>query len=891
MANNDPVYFRLIQDQINVQNELIRVIKDDLEYRQKLQQKSMAEGGGLLRAKDDQTQRILSAANAVADVSPDLGTPGTRARGRQVSGRRMEEEGQFTIGSIPTNLAPDSEERTRLRDPNQQLTDEYTARVRGRAYNPSRDDPMLDVPPGYQPSSESRPLPPDARQRSGSFASDFRQERGPTQFERELEAARPPLSTLQRLRKEYSDAPGGMLGGARAALGSFASPIPPDSAGANEGGGNERGAAPAPDGTSAGGGGTTGGGGTSAGGGGTNPNDPFHMGNQDTQTAMTWAMMGEHGGPAWMRNLYLGSWQMRQGLGWGTRNTDALRNALQNPDSMASNVVGKVPGLDNIVNENTLRPLSGALNLARENAALTYVGYRALRGTGNFVSNRFAQLRDYQAMGQQFGYGGPSIGGQSMFGFHNPLGNFGTAAQVGAAMTVEQQALMGRIPGQGFGSGLSAQQAQGDVQSLAQQGFSMAPIGGGGIGGAALSAISTIPGIGGPLAGELGGLGHQLAGIPLIGKGLSGLIGGDRNPQGDIANIGQNLDRPLQSQNPGLTGEDINQFTPALRRSGTSIQQMTDALDGLGLSAHATKETVGQFAGSLSETAQTFQSLGSSFQGGTDVGKGFSNVTGMDPRVAGQLAQNPLFQGMAMSQQGILPSGLGDMSSGAFSNTALSTVQMLARGLGGINQTHYQTINGVKLPTAQGQTQMYDQIAQMTGMTSNDVKYMLQDQNHIQARGTAMQAIGDPNTNTGIFALVNQGQKLHHGKLTDQEYHTANQDWQKAVEPYLKQSGVSKKEIDRLNHMSGMRDRLKAARRDITNQTNNDPLNQIINKPNANTVQVQFTGLASKFFQQTGITANKATSNAGGPSISSIANQVVGDLSNPTKLITDIGNL
>lgn len=567
----------------------------------------------------------------------------------------------------------------------------------------------------------------------------------------------------------------------------------------------------------------------------------------DKQGSMlTWALLGEHGGPAAIRNMALEQYGLQRSVDWAQNAAGLVSKKYD-----SSKLLQAIPG----VNPQTMDALGGALQFATDNPLATYAGYKGIQTIGSAVNQAGANLAGYQAAGQQFGYGPSAAFGQAVFGHQNPLGNFSTAARVGGAFNLENQALQGRMPFNGFGSGLTSAQATSATSTLAGQGFAMQPDSS--VGGGLLNAISSLPVIGGPLSGL-----------------IAGLTGG--GPQGDAANISQNFMRPLMERNPALKGEDLGQFTGSLRYSGTSIQQLADQLNSMGVEARAAKETVGQFASSVASTAKSFEQLGSSPQGGYAIGTGFTNVTGKDAQFAGTLGQSPLVQGLAMSRYGILPSALGDMNSGAFANTSMAALQMLQRATAGLATNKYKMVNGHRVLLESGTQAQYDQIAQMTGLPSNVVKSMLQDQKGVAARANAQTMLGDPTTGTGFYQYLDQ----HKGKLTDKQYKIASKAWDDTVANTGKGTGISPQEMTRLSHIKGLRDRAKAYSGDLANAAKDDKANQIQGTPNAQTVQVQFTGAAAKFFQQvaTGPSAAKQQSNAGVASYNAIVNSQTGDL-------------
>lgn len=528
-----------------------------------------------------------------------------------------------------------------------------------------------------------------------------------------------------------------------------------------------------------------------------------------TQTAFTLAMLGEHGGPAWVRNAYLEQFALSRSLKWAQNAAQGARDYAEAGSGAGAALAGRVTG------SSTFGAAEGALAMAAQHPWITLGGLKLAGGALGGVAALGHSMTNWENIGAQLGE--QVNGSRYLFGFHNPLSPFFSGAtSIGAGAAVNRQQLEGRLPGgMGMGSGLSSQQAK--------------------------DAIQTIEGLG---------------------------WGGNENKYGggDIGVLANQLFGPLMKQYPGLSAADIGQFTPLLRNSGTSIDQLSASLKDLGTAAKATHETVGQAASSMTAFNEATANMGSQ-QGGMEAAQGFRNVTGMDPQVLGQMMNNPLMQGLAMSRYGVLPSGLKDVNPGTLTSLSQSTLQMLQRATAGLNHNIVDSKGNV---IETGDQRQMDQIAAMMNMNVADVRRLLNGAPEMTNRNRIESALGGSSGN-GFLAMVNAQDKTH----TKSQQDAAQAYWDKNIAPYWKNTGISQAEMQRLSH-EGFRQRITDLRDDMNNANASATRSQIQQKPNNLTVQVQFTGMAAKFFQTlNNPTTAKQAANAGKSSIASAANDVV----------------
>jgi hypothetical protein len=548
------------------------------------------------------------------------------------------------------------------------------------------------------------------------------------------------------------------------------------------------------------------------------------------------AMLGEHGGPAFARNAYMESYGLQQQLAWAQKGVAGVQNQMNSPWAQYAGQSGGVTGAAMGAASAGADKLNGAIGWATQDAqhaAAAYGLYKLGSGAVSAVGNIGDSLTNWRNLGGQLGADTSGNFASTPFGFNNPF-DITNATGIGSGSRAVEESLRGRgflgIGGGGVGAGLSKDLAQSDVQEIMGQGY-----------GANESATGS---------------------------------------SGDITTIAQNLLKPMQTQNNQLTAGDLGQFLPALRNSNTSISQLKDSLSNLGIEAQAAKETIGQFSGSVSTAATAFESMGGSQQQGITQATSFTNATGLDPQIATQLAQNPMMQGMALGQYGVLPSGIAGMNSGAFLNSSSSTLKMLQNGLSGLSKPSFANVDGQRVQVGGGESAVYSQIASMTGLPESIVQRMLGDQKGIQANAKMNELLGDPTKQGTLAGVVAEGkgnmsasQRSHAESL----WGTISKDW--------KGTGIGQKEMDRISKDPSYADRIKRVQSDMATANKNNPLNQIQNDPNA--VTIGLTPQAAKIFQvQQGPTAAKKISNAGGTSYNGILNSVSGDTSGNTSSLS-----
>ncbi|CAM6003645.1 unnamed protein product [Sphagnum balticum] len=455
--------------------------------------------------------------------------------------------------------------------------------------------------------------------------------------------------------------------------------------------------------------------------------------------------------------------------------------------------------------------------------------------TAAIVGHINSHLGTEATIGQTFGYG-PGAGGNAILGVNLGTRDISTSQRVGQAFAQEQNYLTGRNTSDlGSGQNLNSSQATSVLDSLANQGFSMNP--------------------------------NSASGIPFLGDYTG-------TPQGDAATIANQFDSPLMSQMPGLSAQTLDQFTPALRNSATSASQLAEALSNVGIQSRNAKETVNEFTTSLASAAQSFANMGSGFANSIGTSTGFSQATGLDNQVASQLAQSPIVQGLALGQ-GVLPSGLGSMGGGAFTNTSLSAVKLLSQGLKGLDYNTYSTKDGTSIMTRNGQAMEDAQIASMLGIPESVVQRMLGSGTRYQHVADAENVIGDSTNGLGIFGAY-QAALNSKGQVTGANRQTLNRDWSVQAVPALQKAGLSKSTIDKLSADKNWKQRLQDTNKDLSKIGGGGDFNKI----NGTSVTIGLTPAAAKVLQINQPSTNKILSNSGGQAINIATNSPSGDVTN-----------
>jgi hypothetical protein len=552
---------------------------------------------------------------------------------------------------------------------------------------------------------------------------------------------------------------------------------------------------------------------------------------QQAIQALTWQELGQVGGP-------VGALRTRQ---------FALSRNLEFAGNVASGIGQRLPTMgppaeDGTPQTNPLTALGAGLNAA--------AGSRPLQ-TALIGSNAAIQaMSGWRNTGLQLGFGSPTSMGNSFLGINNPLSQT-AATEQGASLEAEMQALRGRWAGS-FGSGLSKDQSTGLVETLAGQGFSNAP-----------RQTTT--------------------------RGLDVLPTTSTSVNGDNTLIARTL-QPLVAQ--GVDPTDAAQLTPQLRNASDSLQDLTSIIGQLATGAQAAKMPMDQFIASLVQVGQTEEAMGGTMQGGEHAGLDFTQSTGLAPALLGSLMQSPIVQALAIGQNGVLPSGVPNLSGGAQNQAVMSAINMLSPAFSNLNKNQYTNVPGLgKQMTSSGSLNQAAQMGQLLGIPTAEMERLLKQQPY-EAQITKMQtALGQQGGGkygeaaSGIYQYLGQSgnggtqtEAQSQGawnKLSAADRKKATTYWNSEVGNNLgalqKSGALTQSQIKAMYKTNNVGQRM--------NELNTD-LNKNQQNQTGNMVQVQATlalkGSAAKIFKAQGVTA-KMNANAGGSPISSLINSPQGD--------------
>lgn len=477
--------------------------------------------------------------------------------------------------------------------------------------------------------------------------------------------------------------------------------------------------------------------------------------------------------------------------------------------------------LDNKYQGDGTSPMAGRVQQASSfitnNQGKIATGLLAVGTARHIYSDIASSAEGWQQAGAQLGYG--TTDNRFIAGHLNPFAQQ-EATRQGIGLKSEETTLSGRnlLTGQ-LGAGLSKQQATDVVSILAEQGFS---------------------------------------------NQTTGAYG--NNVSGDNMNIAQRMMQPLVSM--GLSPADAAGWTTALRYGSTSIQAMTDTLKQVPDAAKQAKETVGDMNASLQALAETQISQGGTQGQAGQTGLDFTQATSLNPQVLGTISQNKMYQAIMMAQNGILPSGIADLSGGSQVQGAMSTFQLLRGAFQGLNQNKYMNAPAGRVQTAQGWQLQDSQIAQMMGISRQEADRLRNIAPHAQQVGQVQTMLGSENENLkgtlwGTLRHANSWQGL-----SAQDKAQAQKEWQLNIAPQLSHLGLTHQQLTQLQKTPDLRKRAAELQKDLSVQGQNDPNNQI-------KLNVKFTGAAAKIFQQDGPSFYKKAANAGGSALNSAANNIL----------------
>jgi hypothetical protein len=416
-----------------------------------------------------------------------------------------------------------------------------------------------------------------------------------------------------------------------------------------------------------------------------------------------------------------------------------------------------------------------------------------------------------QSFGANLGYNPVSggLGPSTILGFHNPLA---------------------LIPG--IGTSAATQGFNAQMQEL---------------------ALRTNAGISGPASKQII--------ESLAGQGFSG---------GAMDQLAQRLAVPLVQQ--GMSPEVASQFANATRNGDTSIQQLANSLKNMGQLAIETRESIDQYGESLLSFMQTAEEYGSTQGQAAATGTQFSTITGLDPQILGQAYSNPLYQGVMMSQYGLLPSGLATADTGTQTQGLLSTLKMAMGATGGLDSPVYRMVDGVRVEVQTGYERQIAQAAQLAGVSPAIAERLLRNQGKITAQSAVSSLLNSPGGweaemnkmrfgHGSHFLPTENERKLLQSGAPDSESGDSWVSWDRIAKEAAK-AGVSQKTLNAI-----AKDPLNVRAKDLNTALRKAGQQQV--KDTGSSVTVKFTGMAERFFQQA--SASGAANSGMGPLTSNFA--------------------
>lgn len=195
---------------------------------------------------------------------------------------------------------------------------------------------------------------------------------------------------------------------------------------------------------------------------------------------------------------------------------------------------------------------------------------------------------------------------------------------------------------------------------------------------------------------------------------------------------------------------------------------------------------------------------------------------------------------------------------------------------GGLNQTRYETVGGVRVPTAYGSQLEASQIAQTMGISQSEVMRLMRQAPHERQVSNVENVIGSSTSQgmngesgTGLYNILNHANTW--AGLNANQREQATRYWNAGIGSQIHDLGLTQSQIKQLYSTNNIRQRTNELNRDLTGNQQNNPNNQI-------KVEISLKGNANKFFNAK---ANKKyvqiIANAGGPAPNNLYNTPTGD--------------
>lgn len=344
--------------------------------------------------------------------------------------------------------------------------------------------------------------------------------------------------------------------------------------------------------------------------------------------------------------------------------------------------------------------------------------------------------------------------------------------------------------------------------------------------------------------------------------------------RGDNTTIASNLVAPLTQQ--GVSAQGATEWADALRNAGTNVQSLTTSLQGMATAAQATKETTDQFNSSLLEFAQSQVANGGTQGQAAQTGMDFTAATGMAPSILGQLQSNPMYQGLMMGENSVLPSDIGNLAPGAQLEGVRNLMGLLGSGFRGLDKNKYETVNGVRMVSSYGNQAQIAQMAQMLNITQTQAHRLYNEVSggHFSNVENALNTIGNPSAEYGqgsmLYSILNKS-KTWQG-LSESEREKATRVWDGINIHGL---GLHEKQINAIQDTSNIRKRANLLRTDLLVNQKNNPMNKITGSLK---VYVDVSHHAKRLINvTTGKALVQMNARAGGDAANSSLNSTLGD--------------
>jgi hypothetical protein len=350
---------------------------------------------------------------------------------------------------------------------------------------------------------------------------------------------------------------------------------------------------------------------------------------------------------------------------------------------------------------------------------------------------------------------------------------------------------------------------------------------------------------------------------------------------GDNTTIANSIVAPLVQQ--GVSAPGAAEWSDALRNSGTSVSALSTSLQGLNKSAIATKESTDQFNSSLLELAQSQVANGGTVGQAAQTGMDFTAATGLAPATLSTLQNNPVYQGVMMGQNGVLPSDIGNLTPGAQLEGVKQMLSMYGGGLSSLNHNKYETIGGVRVVSSYGSSAEAAQIATMTGLPQTQITRLMRETSGKNFGNVvkADEALGSPDAGggqgSGIYNVLNRSTTKGDtwAGLSSQNKALATTMWNSGIGKNIDHMGLKSGQIKSIESNTNIRSRADMLRNDLTLNQGKSKENQI---KGAVQVEISLNGAAKRLLKVNSAKGQMTMiGRAGGTSPNNAINSAWGD--------------